>query len=118
MCANFLYDLNGNKGPNTVGKDIGFITVLYATDSVVVAPVYAWVSELNADEYRVPNIQEAISLYVNELVLFSENLGSDYMLSSSRVPNGDVNARFCVGVGNANGQIAVTSGCSPWYVKR
>ena len=38
MCANFVYDLNGNKGPNAVGKDIGFITALYPTDSNVVAP--------------------------------------------------------------------------------
>ena len=39
MCANFLYDLNGIKGPNKVGKDISFITVLYSTDSEVVAPM-------------------------------------------------------------------------------
>ncbi len=39
MCANFVYDLNGTKGPNTVGKDIGFITALYPTDPVVVAPI-------------------------------------------------------------------------------
>jgi len=39
MCANFIYDLNGNKGPNTVGKDIGFITALYSSDPVIVAPV-------------------------------------------------------------------------------
>ena len=38
ICANFIFDLNGNKGPNTVGKDIGFITILYPTDSSVVAP--------------------------------------------------------------------------------
>ena len=117
-CANFIYDLNGNKGPNTIGKDMGFITALYSTDSVVVAPMYAWVSELSADEYRVPNIHEAISFYINELVLFSVNLGSDYMASSSRVSGGDVDARFCVGVGNANGEVMVTTGCIPWYVKR
>jgi len=39
MCANFIYDLNGNKGPNTVGKDIGFVTALYPSDPVIVAPV-------------------------------------------------------------------------------
>ena len=38
ICANFIFDMNGNKGPNTVGKDIGFMSVLYPTDSVVVAP--------------------------------------------------------------------------------
>jgi len=39
MCANFIYDLNGTKGPNTVGKDIGFVSVLYSTDPNVVMPV-------------------------------------------------------------------------------
>jgi len=39
MCANFIYDLNGNKGPNTVGKDIGFVTALYSSDPVIVAPM-------------------------------------------------------------------------------
>ncbi len=39
MCANFIYDLNGRKGPNTVTKDIGYITVLYPTEPSVVAPV-------------------------------------------------------------------------------
>ncbi len=39
MCANLIYDLNGNKGPNLVGKDIGFITALYPFDSNIVAPI-------------------------------------------------------------------------------
>ena len=38
VCANFVYDLNGTKGPNTIGKDMGTITALYASDSVVIAP--------------------------------------------------------------------------------
>ena len=38
MCANFVFDLNGAKGPNTMGKDVGIITVFYPTDSEVVAP--------------------------------------------------------------------------------
>ena len=29
MCVNFIYDLNGKKAPNQVGKDIGFITAFY-----------------------------------------------------------------------------------------
>ena len=39
MCANLVYDLNGEKAPNTVGKDIGFITVMYSTNPVVVSPM-------------------------------------------------------------------------------
>ena len=47
ICANFVYDLNGSKGPNTVGKDIGTITALYASDSKVVAPQLKLVTASN-----------------------------------------------------------------------
>ena len=39
VCINMIYDLNGTKSPNEVGKDIGFITVFSSTDPVVAAPV-------------------------------------------------------------------------------
>ncbi len=76
VCANFLYDLNGNKGPNTVGKDIGFITVLYSADSNVVAPVPLIQTKAgyyedaikfcrSQDDARLPNKEEAISLWLN-----------------------------------------------------
>lgn len=82
MCVNFIYDLNGSKGPNTVGKDIGFITVLYATDSKVVAPMpysskdydgddrvihqaaASVCNNLSADS-RLPNIEELMSMFYN-----------------------------------------------------
>ena len=88
VCANFVYDLNGSKGPNTVGKDIGIMSVLYPTDSVVVAPFPAiqlagngfgstGISQFNAskycrqqgDEYRMPNKEETMSLFTNNLLL-------------------------------------------------
>ena len=79
VCANFIYDLNGNKGPNTVGKDVGAITALYATDSLVVAPMLSSAQQYSADDWyaagsactsadsttRMPNYEEAISLEVN-----------------------------------------------------
>ncbi|MCM1010914.1 MAG: prepilin-type N-terminal cleavage/methylation domain-containing protein, partial [Fusobacterium sp.] len=82
MCANFIYDLNGKKGPNTVGKDIGFITALYSTDPSVVAPMpvlheittktYDQASrhcrELNP-EYRLPSNDELAALFVNKKLL-------------------------------------------------
>lgn len=40
MCVNFIYDLNGTKGPNQFGKDIGTITAFYRKEPVVVAPYY------------------------------------------------------------------------------
>ena len=80
MCANFIYDLNGNKGPNTVGKDIGFISALYSSDPVVVAPVpltrnvsgqkkqtEAGEACTSMDaESRLPNIDELSSMFYNK----------------------------------------------------
>ncbi len=85
MCANFIYDLNGNKGPNTVGKDIGFVTALYPIDSNVVAPVAlatdaaggssiahtvasAACSTQDSDS-RLPNIDELSAMYYNRDLL-------------------------------------------------
>ncbi len=82
MCANFIYDLNGNKGPNTVGKDIGFITAMYSIDSNTVAPLP--LSE-NAGMYpqheasaacvaqdaesRLPNRDELTAMFYNRRLL-------------------------------------------------
>jgi len=79
MCANFIYDLNGNKGPNTFGKDIGFITALYASDSVVVAPHITKVLSFAGGfvnnsktcrsletESRIPNLEEVEAIFYNQ----------------------------------------------------
>ena len=78
MCANFVYDLNGKKGPNTIGKDMGFITLLYPTDSQLIAPMPAskdstratWANAARTctsqdSEMRLPNIYELGSLGTN-----------------------------------------------------
>ena len=78
LCANFLFDLNGKKGPNTVGKDIGFMSALYPTDTAVVLPVlkkkfagthkHYGAAALCAEaesSYRLPNLEEAMALYFN-----------------------------------------------------
>lgn len=39
VCINMIYDLNGTKPPNTVGKDIGFLTVFKPVDPVTVSIV-------------------------------------------------------------------------------
>ncbi len=97
VCANFIFDLNGNKGPNTVGKDIGFITALYSTDSSVVMPqpalndaVSSPVSYLNAQSHcvkqdstlRLPTIDELISMYVNRNLLSIGDEHGHYLSSS------------------------------------
>lgn len=80
VCVNFIYDLNNSKGPNKVGHDIGFITAMYATDSVVVAPLpyredlpaaYSFDSAPGACKkvnnlLRVPDINELGALWFNK----------------------------------------------------
>ena len=100
MCVNFIYDLNGNKGPNTVGKDIGIMTVFNATDSIVVAPMpsspnnegssgWADAAKLctKADsETRLPNIDELASMLMNSNIV---NLTSSSRFWSSTVVTSD-----------------------------
>ncbi len=84
MCANFIYDLNGQKGPNTVGKDIGFMTAFYPSDSVVVAPqpiktitvrneyvgrFDTACREMVDSESRATNVEELSSVFVNKALL-------------------------------------------------
>ena len=89
MCANFIYDLNGKRGPNTVGKDIGFITVMYPADSSVFMPMpyaktagNASVKNANklcqtnfGEEARLPNRNELAAVAFNSLLTgdYSEN---------------------------------------------
>ena len=96
MCANFIYDLNGLNGPNTIGKDMGFITALYSTDSKIVAPIpvlknivgVTEKSQISAGrlclrdypESRMPNIDELSSMYFNQNLI-----GTDSQNSSSLV---------------------------------
>ncbi len=96
MCANFIYDLNGNKGPNAVGKDIGFITALYSINSNVVAP-YALstnasdsVDQIEASakctaqdpESRLPNKDELTAMFYNKELI---GVASGHLWSSSVV---------------------------------
>ena len=89
MCANFVYDLNGSKGPNTVGKDIGFISVLYPSDSVVVAPMpYIRMTGATAQQesgaacraldeaVRTPNIEELAAMFYNKSLLKGQSVES------------------------------------------
>ena len=80
MCVNFVYDLNGNKGPNTIGKDMGFITSFNSNDPIVVAPMPSFNANAgqstwyNASskcttqnpESRIPNIDELSAMLINK----------------------------------------------------
>lgn len=83
VCINMIYDLNGIKPPNKVGKDIGFITIFKPVDSVIVAPVphYEDVSgktqseasgkacHLQKGSLRAPTDYELASMFVNSQLL-------------------------------------------------
>jgi len=92
ICINMIYDLNGQKGPNTVGKDVGVMSVLYSTDSVIAAPFPYLRSTPNADfntalrtckniddNLRLPNLDELAAMFVNSKLIdvMSTSSGGD-----------------------------------------
>ncbi len=101
MCVNFIYDLNGNKGPNTIGKDMGIITAFNSNDPIVVAPMPS--SSENAgesglsgagslctaqsSESRIPNIDELSAMLINNSIINltgSAHFWSGTVLSSGK----------------------------------
>ncbi len=111
ICANFLYDLNGNKGPNTVGKDVGFMTAMYSTDSVVLAPMPVSSQLVSFDDYynmgevctalnpesRAPNYEEGVSLVYNGSFIVKEG-GDGLAIGTKTRTTGDVGSDFYWGV--------------------
>ena len=100
LCANLVYDLNGTKGPNTIGKDMGFMSVMYPTDSVVAAPLVTKVISSNqydasaacnaVEDSRVANIKELMSIFYNRKLLNEQYLWSQrsYTAWSSGIMSG------------------------------
>lgn len=96
MCVNFVYDLNGSKGPNTIGKDIGFITAFNSVDTIVVAPLPSAVTnagsknfneavslcKTQSEESRLPNIDELSSLFINKDAVSLSSEGNNFWSSS------------------------------------
>ena len=88
VCVNAIYDMNGLARPNEVGKDIGFVTVIYPDIAVqAVAPdVYKQLAgratfdsayelcQTQNKDLAVPNRDELLSMYFNmNLIGFPEN---------------------------------------------
>ena len=83
MCANFIYDLNGKKGPNTMGKDVGIMTLFYPDDSVLVSADLVnksftyngnWQGATQyckglGDDSRLANFEELAALTINRKFL-------------------------------------------------
>ena len=97
LCAYFIYDLNGLKGPNTVGKDMGVMAVMSPFDSRVVAPIPLMndagkatqreagrmCTNQNPDS-RVPNLDElATMVFLNALYFGDMSSLSDGYWSST-----------------------------------
>lgn len=136
MCANFVFDLNGSKGPNTMGKDIGFISVLYPSDSMVVMPVpdkYSTTSILqnkagntcrNLDENnRIPNKEELAAMFINrKLLTNSSGFVIDTSWASDRILNRNENLGYIVSSINGAGHWTIvdldTTTAQVWCVKR
>lgn len=88
MCVNFIYDLNGLKGPNKVGKDIGFITAIGAKNPEVVAPIALNLVEKTgpqethqkavefcqnySDGGRLPNRFEGMAFFYNKNIIYGK----------------------------------------------
>ena len=94
-CLNAIYDMNGLKGPNQVGKDIGFVSVYYPNETVqAVAPMpekdvlegtYAFKKAQQACAERgkrLPNVEEGMSVTLNSK-LVNSNLSGEYVWTSS-----------------------------------
>ena len=94
VCANFIYDLNGTKGPNAYGKDIGFITAFNPVDPVVAAPYvlpgiagHGTFREAGArcksldENARIPNDYEMSAMSVNKKLIGYVGLNYPYWVS-------------------------------------
>lgn len=99
VCMNAVYDMNGLKGPNQIGKDVGVVTVLYPDEeSMAVAPVTAekagehkWTDANNActsknKDYYLPSKEEMLSMEYNDRI-FASNCGSGIYWTSSLADN-------------------------------
>ena len=128
MCANFVYDLNGTKGPNTVGKDIGFITVLYPSDSAVVAPLPLINPAGKASHYdaikmckqqdaesRLPNRDELAAMFFNKRLL---GITSEHLWSSSIISNNKQKAWLQRCTSGYRSQYVRTEEVTVWCIKR
>ena len=128
MCANFVYDLNGNKGPNTFGKDVGYITALYSVDSVVVAPIptniNSYLSHQDAIGYcssqdaetRLPNNAEMVAMFTN----YALNPPFEADVWSGTVYTGDLSKAWLFAMTGAGGATVSsrTSQNGVWCIKR
>ena len=96
LCANFIYDLNGRKGPNRIGDDMGVITAMYSTEPDVLA-LELYKKKLSTgignyatglrecrkhNGYRLPNIDELTAIWYN-YAIFDTYTSGDYLSATN-----------------------------------
>ena len=89
-CVNAIYDMNGLRKPNQVGKDIGVVTVFYPNETVqAVAPIAGEISESRINFYnsqkmcskkkqRLPNLEEGVSISLNSYLWHNRRYPESY----------------------------------------
>ena len=106
VCMFAIYDMNGLRKPNQVGKDIGFVSVFFPTErSIAIAPevyktevanaIFEDAQEIcaNLDGATLPNIYELTSLYLSGYLHDMVSNGDNWSSTTGVYPNGDKCAR-------------------------
>lgn len=130
VCALMLYDLNGSKGPNTIGKDIGLMSVFYPTDSVVslVQPyqrrspdtitydeAVQYCRNLDDGNYRLPTKEEAASIVYGTTLY---QTGNGLMWTSTPIQVSGAVQYWVQGFGGDVTPVSKNSTFYAWCVKR
>lgn len=91
VCVNVVYDMNGLKGPNQVGKDIGTITVV---DPIQPAVASLDIFQVGNNAYRYPNCEGGRFPTESEAAAYIQNMSlySPSITSSCRAKTTTVNA--------------------------
>ena len=97
VCINAIYDMNGLKNPNQIGKDIGFVTILYSNETsraVAPNPYHVDMGLLTLSkaqkacsslgkEYTLPNKEELISMSYNSKLIDNITTNAGYISAST-----------------------------------
>ena len=103
VCVFAIYDMNGLKGPNQAGKDIGFVTVMYPDErSTAIAPDFVGIEVPHGGSFEnaqaacnalgknvtLPNIEELTSLYLSNYFYSMIINGAQWSAKTSTLANG------------------------------
>ena len=86
FCLNFVYDLNGLKGPNQVGKDIWFMSTLYSDglETITFDPTRVSKMLANATSYSYEQAKQYCASIDARIPTLEENMVAGYNMLFSR----------------------------------